>query len=422
MPTRVVSSESAAILSLIGDTPVTDGGWLSLRARDVSPPSTSAPDTGDEKLAVPIVLESVEGLSFMGFTDQAADAIFHQFNVVAAERENVEILSFAKGHVRSYPDAALPWADWRPAILDMGLKTDVVDRILNPRFESLRVSQTASYWVVDTITANYYYLLSLNQQIHELPRVARRNDVQIDSAITGELTRESTAMPGPSSTSSTAPPTQAVTSSSSRYSGAADHQVHPGEVDLLKGGYQSRLEQALPLTNPPTGVRNARLGLIRSNPPCDFSINETALYFSKQRQVANEYVTFARERTTQQNRAPAPVGILHVVVPRELLEDFQEIYGDTWRQFVMHCRLMSDDEQIPLHLQYLRQAQVVIGPVLNSTAEALERMVGSTLRFDGIQPWRLPNGASVQQHCIRDEGDIIQQMNRSARVWFETIP
>ncbi|KAI4251211.1 MAG: hypothetical protein L6R42_008468 [Xanthoria sp. 1 TBL-2021] len=421
MPTRVISSEASAQLSLNGDSPISEGGWFHIRVRDISSSSSSSSEEAEPRVTIPAVLESVQALSFIGFTDRAADQIMYRHSLVSAHRDDVDILSFAKGHIRSAKDASLPWENWRDAMDEMGVKNSVQEAIMLPQFESLRLTQSAMFWVLDTISAKYMYLQSIDREVLGYARGPRRSEsyVQIESRLSGESRPSSSSKPTQPSSSKAAQGKANPQPSQALHLGANDHQVGDGEIELLKGGTQVRLVQAFPSpADPPNDVIN-RLQNIFSAIPGDFSPNESALYFTKQRDVAYQYMDYARERTTEQSQQLLAVGILHVIIPTEFLADHAQIYGDEWREFVMHCRLQIG--RFPSHLTYLKNTSVIMGPILKANDAMVRNVVGDGREFRRLEPWRLANGASAQQQCIKGT-NLIEAINERARIWLEILP
>ncbi|KAL8749360.1 MAG: hypothetical protein Q9199_007735 [Rusavskia elegans] len=420
MPTRVISSEASAQLSLNGDSPISEGGWFHIRVRDISSSSSSSSEEAEPRVTIPAVLESVQALSFIGFTDRAADQIMYRHSLVSAHRDDVDILSFAKGHIRSANDASLPWENWRDAMDEMGVKDSVQEAIMLPQFESLRLTQSAMFWVLDTISAKYMYLQSIDGEVLGYARGPRRSEsyVQIESRLSGE-SRPSSSRPTEPSSSKAAPGRANPQPSQALHLGANDHQVGAGEIELLKGGTQVRLMQAFRTpTDPPNAVIN-RLQNIYSAIPGDFSPDEQALYLTKQRDVAYQYMDYARERTNEQSQQLLAVGILHIIIPTDLLADHAQIYADEWREFVMHCRLQTG--QFPSHLTNLQNTSVIMGPILKANDAMVRNLVGDGLDFHRLEPWRLANGASAQQQCIKGI-NLIRGMNQRARIWLELLP
>ncbi|KAL8920175.1 MAG: hypothetical protein Q9208_006421 [Pyrenodesmia sp. 3 TL-2023] len=420
MPTPIISSEASAHISLSAEPPVSEGGWIQLRVRDISSSSSSS-EEAESRITIPTVLESVEALSFIGFNAHAADRIMHRYNLASAHEADLNLLGFAKGHVRSARDASLPWEDWETAMEEMGVKISLQRAIMDPHFEALRLTQSAMFWVLDTITAKYMYLQSLDREVLGLPRGPGRSEdyVQLESRLSGEYPRTSTSKATQPSSSKAGKGTAKPSPSPALHVGATDHRVGDGEVELLKGGAQVRLIQAIrTATDAPNAVIN-RLQNIYSAIPGDSSPDQQALYVSKQRDVARQYMDYARQRMREQDHQLLAVGILHIIVPTDLLADHAQIFAQDWKEFVMHCRLQT--EPFPSHLSWLLETPVIMGPILKANDAMVRDMVGEGMNFQALEPWRLPNGSSAQQQCIKGT-QLVRNMNQRARIWLELLP
>ncbi|KAL8907601.1 MAG: hypothetical protein Q9207_001338 [Kuettlingeria erythrocarpa] len=421
MPTRVISSEASAYLALEGNSSVSEGGWLRLRVRDVSLSSSSSSDQDEARVTIPTILESVQALIFIGFHDQAANAIMHRYTLASAHEENPDILSFAKGHVRSAGDASLPWDDWEAAMAEMGVKTSLQDAIMDPRFEALRLTQSAMFWVLDTITTKYMYLLSLDREVLGLPRGPRRSEgyVQFESRLSGEHPRSSSTKETQPSSSKAGKSTVGFSPSPARHVGATNHEVGNGEVEFLKGGAYVRLLRAIRTArDPPNAVVN-RLENIYSAPPGDFTSSQLAIYLTKQRGVAHRYMEYARHRVTEQGRDIVAVAILHLIIPTDLLDNHAQLFGAEWKEYVMNCRLQT--QPFPTHLEWLLDTPIITGPILKANDAMVQELVGDERNFEALEPWRLANGASAQQQCIKSD-QVVRNINRQARMWLELLP
>ena len=152
----VLSSDASSWLSENGDATEIKTGWLRVRASRLS---TSSSD--ESMVDIPTVLESYQTLRYIGFASGAATTIFETYT---AEDQSIELLEFAKGHVRSFPDATAAM-DWSSAMDRMGINTDLRNLILDPEYEDVRLSQTARFWVIDALTANYRSLKSLENVV-----------------------------------------------------------------------------------------------------------------------------------------------------------------------------------------------------------------------------------------------------------------
>lgn len=116
-------------------------------------------------IAIPDELESIQTLVFMGFSRSAAEATYERFRWIQREHPDEELLAIAKGTVRSGQDAIDDEENWDEAMQSMGMDVALRTRILSPEFHAICRTETAMFWVVETITDSYDFLLSLNETI-----------------------------------------------------------------------------------------------------------------------------------------------------------------------------------------------------------------------------------------------------------------
>lgn len=160
--TQVLSQSAYHLLSESGENITIRDGWQTIRCAALSASSSSDSEASTE---VPIVVESLETLEFLGFTPEAGKAILELFNKASGSSEVPCFLEYVKGHVMSMPDVGCPEDDWNAAILAMGITQTLCDKILDPEFTNILLTETASYWVIDTIEAKFEFLKSLNTKV-----------------------------------------------------------------------------------------------------------------------------------------------------------------------------------------------------------------------------------------------------------------
>jgi hypothetical protein len=114
----------------------------------------------DDYLEVPKDLNSVECLEFVGFDNERARSIFdvwQDFNKAWGGTSGTWVMDVAAdcvGDAAESCDAAGSREDWDKALREMGLSADTRERILDPEFSWVRLTETASYWARDTIEGN----------------------------------------------------------------------------------------------------------------------------------------------------------------------------------------------------------------------------------------------------------------------------
>lgn len=119
----------------------------------------------DSVIAIPDELESVQTLVLMGFSQSAAEATYERFRRIQREHPNEELLAVAKGTVRGGQDAIDDEENWDKAMQSMGTDVALQTRILNSVYHAICRAETAMFWVIETITDCYDFLLSFNETI-----------------------------------------------------------------------------------------------------------------------------------------------------------------------------------------------------------------------------------------------------------------
>jgi hypothetical protein len=147
----ILSTESRAILAPLGVEPLSNGC--------IRVPKAVVSHRQDELLwhefeDIPEIRESIATLRVVGFTEQAASAILHRWWFVSVTNPDREIKFFdcMTGHIHAYPDDA--WAlreDWNGVLKGISIRKGTRERILDPEFTSIRLTNTAKGWAVDTI-------------------------------------------------------------------------------------------------------------------------------------------------------------------------------------------------------------------------------------------------------------------------------
>ena len=332
--------------------------------------------------SIPTVLESLETLEFLGFTSEAGKRILERFNNSLDLIEDPCILDYAKGQIRSFPDVGCPEDHWNSTMLVMGITQTLCDKILDPEFTNLRLTQNARYWVLDTIEAKFRFLTSLD-----------------DANVLGQMQKKQ-RHPQPQVQPSTTP----------------SQPISATEVVLLKGGDCARLQKAIRLSTDSTDVN--RIQNVASAPPGDFAGLEMALYFTQQRQFAYQYASYARTRLrTAPGDDPIPVGILHVVIPKELMTGGVHIDGEIWREFVWNHKLQRP---IPEDLRWVDEANVVSGPVVRCSPAEFGKLVRGGMGYRALELLEVAGGELASQ-CSFKGANLMRKINQEGRFRIEIL-
>lgn len=370
---------------------------------------------------IPDEIESKQTLVFMGMSDRAAEATFQRFQLARTNMPDEELLGFAKGTVRRGNDAVDDDDNWDDAMTSMGVGVELRRRILNPKYDEIRKTQTAMHWVLETMTDLWDFLLTFSPQVDN-PNLFLRFSLTFNPQMDNPELR----LAGPVSLASPMEPSNTTSSSSmskmkqtpSKTSGkpetlatTSDRAPKAGETILFKGGALHRLRQAVNFYDPNGPANN--LDALFSTPPTDFSRNQAYWYFTKQESVAAMYADYSRTRVGEER---IEAGILSVVVPNDLLSEVLEIFGSDFKEFVWHNRLGL---KIPQRLAYYAEAEALIGPILSVSTSKVQRMASRGETFNELELLRLSTGDSATRFCFQSV-KLVEKMNERGRIWVMT--
>ncbi|EQL03415.1 hypothetical protein G6O67_004207 [Ophiocordyceps sinensis] len=171
MSSKVLSRASETLLSY--SPPATSGpGFRVISVASYS--SSSSSDSNAESVEIPENLNSLQFLQFAGFSEDAASVIWRSWSSAGVERHWV--VDEAKHYVREMGkvrDACSASDDWNGAFRAMGMSQEFCDRVMNPAFDLVRLTECACYWALDTIDEAFHYLSVLDQRIQQTQLAAR---------------------------------------------------------------------------------------------------------------------------------------------------------------------------------------------------------------------------------------------------------
>ena len=402
--TSVLIDSARQILLTAGEHISYRGGWQTIRSVALSDSIASDPEASVE---VPQFLESAEAMEFLGFTPKAALDILQRFQDASTFIEDDCILEYAKGHVRSVLDVGCPEDDWTSAMIAMGITQTLCQQILDPQFTDLRLTQNAHFWVLDTIKAKFEFLLALDGII-----LGSTPGDQGPISLQARLDRSKKS----SGTKTKLSENEAKRRPEPQLEIPITRQsISDTEFLLLKGGDCGRLNKVIRLRTDSKNVK--RIVNTLSIPPGDFDGSKAALYCTTQRQAAYHYAEYAKARLRTSGQDPIAVGVLHIVIPKDLMAGAVNVQGDIWREYVWNHRLQRTT---PDHLQWLDEAPIVVGPVAKCSEKNFVRMVRSSKDYKALEVVKMSDGETTSQCCIREES-MIRRINERGRFWVERL-
>ena len=343
-------------------------GWIKLRVLAVYPshPRALSPSADDAVISVPRILQSTATLDFLGFTEAASAEIFETFQMNSKHPGYVkDMFAYARAHVNIAEYYSRRKDDWASIIEEMGIRPAVRDQILDDRFKELRMTESARFWVLDTIKAKYEFLMALETRILE------------------------PLWTFPFASSIGMPP------------------IDDTELDVMKGADTTRLMHTMcHETDRPSQNGIHKLYQLQdvSHSNCEaFWGTLSALHVSKQRELAKHYAEYARVRVREQGHDVVPVGILHITLPKGVLAETVRTSKKRWD------RNAARYEDVPTYLDSQAPCSAIIGPI-----ETLNEQ-------NAPEPMRLPSGALATQIGLYGE-ELFRKINKCCHVWLEFLP
>jgi hypothetical protein len=139
-------------------------------------PSSPATST----FLIPAFIESIQSLQAMGFSPATSVLILDKYDVTSVEFSGTDctwgnLLSVAKGHIRSHPENAWPEQgveEWRRVLDEMGVVWELREDIVDPANEELRKGTTAKEWVLEAVEWGWEFVNGVDGGIQERRREA----------------------------------------------------------------------------------------------------------------------------------------------------------------------------------------------------------------------------------------------------------
>ncbi|KAH9217060.1 hypothetical protein DL95DRAFT_386889 [Leptodontidium sp. 2 PMI_412] len=318
----------------------------SLMFSEASSLSENSVDSGVSlvrSFVIPEFMESVETLEYIGWGEEKATDIWARWEIVKQTESNEITFQqrFLEYALSAIPDLKLEdrQEDWDAEMLNWGVGDELRAAIMDEAYTNIRLTESAQYWVKDTMEIRY---LSLER-------------LQRDSRMRAQISATSTNNATNNATDNRENPEvipQVATSS-----------TIPGRLILYKAIAKDRVGQG------PTG--EISIESLVSGTPSDFrGVGGTTLYFTPNLEVAEHCRGYIRRRYN----AAAPV-MLELSVPNSFIEALPPYFlrfGDLWKEIVYTSRrglLLRGD------LKRIYQLPLIIAPIAcsqNRTISSLD--------------------------------------------------
>ncbi|KAK1707141.1 hypothetical protein CaCOL14_008510 [Colletotrichum acutatum] len=396
MTTRTFSKSSLAKLAYFPPSKRGPG------FRTISMASYSSSSSSEDSVEVPNDLNSKEILLFSGFDDEIADMIWRHW--CNDEDQQDFVIEAGRHYIKAKAtelNAIDEDDDWDAALQNMGISTEMRQRIMTPEFKDVRCTQSAAYWALDNLDETFNFLSDLSNKIDKLYNATTIDRVKSpDENKKPQPAMRSGRRQGRSGqSSSSGDHSTPITSSSS-----SPPNVIEGRTMMYKGGSEARLQNGI------DEAQSLLIGRLYSTAPTDFhpSSNEL-LYFTKHHNVATKYARYQAERLPAVKAA-----VLQVAIPNSLISDAREIYGDDWRDLVWNSRnqrLHARGIRLPNHLRPFTSCDVLVS---NLCTDATEKISTRMTDKSELKMSKLPNGEEVTQH-------VIQTLSRQTEIATQTV-
>jgi hypothetical protein len=279
---------------------------------------------------VPEYIESVETLEYIGWGEEKATDIWARWEIIKQTESNEAAFQqhFLEYALSAIPDLKLEdrQEDWDAEMLNWGAGAGLRAAIMDEAYTNIRLTESAQYWVKDTMEIRYL----------SLERLQRNSQMRVQTSATS-MNNATDARENPVVI------TQLATSS-----------TVPGRLALYKAIANDRVGQD------PTG--KISIESLVGGPPSDFrGVGGTTLYFTPTLEVAEHYRGYIRRRYNGAAPLMLELSVTNSFI--EALPPFILRFGDLWKEIVYTSRrglLLRGD------LKRIHRLPLIIAPIARS--------------------------------------------------------
>ena len=308
--------------------------------------------TTSSTLTIPLSAEIPAALEWCGYVSRVASEIYQRWRSCGQCPYN--LLSFACGNLHELTYPRFPERYTREQQLDrLGLNSQTIDGILDKGYRDICGTQTLAFWVEDTLRANYH---CLEETIYGLKRyvaaASEERDVENMVAADVEIPYSTPLLPREHVSVQKRGPILknhvTLWVGRSPYTSQGEHFTWPELVDE-DGGINMRFLESL-----------ERRG--------DFNRDKSAYYFTSDKETAEKFRQYAALRCPKVEtwliRFQVSVKYIKGLTQRHLQ------YGDTFKDYVWHCRNTSGASMREKN-KTLSGKQLIKGPICTSTVPSM---------------------------------------------------
>ena len=402
-------SQTSTIRRQARESLTSAGSFVEVRGSSIAIPrsSYSSSSDSDEIVEIPAILESQATLQWLGFTEGKSQLMMSSWAQAYATDNEADFFETIEATINQGSDAVDLTDDWPAAIRSMGMTRAFRKKIMHHRYNHIRLSETAKFWVLDTVTDKYRFLSGLSNTL--LGRgIKQTGFVSLQSRLANKAEASQWKKSSKESQrDQTSRPLVVASTTDEMY-------AQEEEIVMYKGGKMSRLRNAI---SEEQAAKDVHLQALASTPPTDFERAGFSLYFTKEKVLAEEFVGYAAERLD--GGKWVELGMLSVALPTKVLASMVEIYESDWKQFVWKMRL-QDYHNFPAHLDHYDRANILFGGMLQISTAKVHRIKESGGDYTQLEGCKLSDGTRGSQYCFKNAIMVADEINKVARVWIET--
>ncbi len=359
----------------------------------------TAPGAVDAFAIIPEVLFSLETLRYIGFSNNAAQAIWTKWvnwPQTGPRRETdpsdggqyITFIDLATIRLQSCDDVHTDDdVQWRNCLAECGVSSSVQESIMDPAFKDLRLSNSCVGWVDDTIRMRFAGLEEIRwaskQREMKLARDSSRPSEsghrrgqhsgpaqQSYSSSSGGKAGEGSSQKQRSVSSMQQETTPGISSQAWNDETRLEISNQPGKIVLFKGIDQGRIVGLFDDSGALSKIQK-----LLSLPPSDFSGSRPLFYFTPDYRVAEYYAAYAKRRSECES-----VVMVCLSIPQQAIDDLtepsiQHLYWPSphFKELVWRSKTQNS---LPPHLRQYRDALIIIGNITRGANRMYEQMGG----------------------------------------------
>ena len=284
--------------------------------------SSRAPHTID----LPESIYSVAALEFIGFTTETASEILARFN---SRPDPDQCPDDLLDYVIAYPSrlTSAPFQHYSLAegMTALGLTEQLQDALTDPRFSTIFWTETAVYWIKDTLRINYLTL------------------VQLQRRLSNHAARSLAKKPKRGSLEAVFQPAAVATPIATLTMTSEDHNLPKTYVTVQTAGPVLQDHYVLYMAKAGTEMEgwigddgSLNMDQIASLGGCDFNHRPSAWYWTLEAETAEVYREWASTRCVWSD-----TWIIRIQIPTTFINSLRQQnlwYSRDWKEYVWYCK------------------------------------------------------------------------------------